>query len=314
VAIIEAQRVSGAQGAGPNHGRALLGVVTVTYNSAEVLPDFIESLRCQTYQSFRVYVIDNQSRDSSVTLLQAVSGVDFLITRNEANVGIAEGNNQGIKQALADGCTHILLLNNDTVFGEEMFQRLLQVAISGPYQIVVPKIHYHDTVPTIWCAGGWFVPWRGYPGVHYGADQPDRGQCDVDRFVDYSPTCCMLMIASVFEVVGMMDERYFIYYDDTDFCLRALRRGIKIWYTHKIKMQHKAGSLTGGNLSPFTIRMVARNKVYYVRKNFGWLVCAWTFVSYLAYILGRLLVGSDTWQVYKIKMRAFVEGCRMQVG
>jgi len=86
----------------------------------------------------------------------------------------------GIRQALADECAHILLFNNDTVFGGAMFQGLLEIALPGPHEIVVPKIHYDGDVPTVWCAAGWFVPWRGYAGFHFGADQPDRGRCDLD--------------------------------------------------------------------------------------------------------------------------------------
>jgi GT2 family glycosyltransferase len=313
VVSIETEGNAGGRGVVPAPDDAMIGVVTVTYNSAAVLPDFLDSLRLQKLRAFRVYAIDNQSRDSSVAMLETASDINCVIIKNTSNVGIAEGNNQGIRQALADGCTHVLLLNNDTVFGEDLFEGLLDAAISGPCQIVVPKIHYDDKVPTIWCAGGWFEPWRGYAGFHYGLDQADRGQCDVDRFVDYAPTCCMLVSVKVFEVVGLMDEKYFIYWDDTDFCLRAMRQHISIWYTHTISMRHKVGSLTGGNASPFTVRMIARNKVYYMRKNFGLLVCMWTFSSYLAIALGRLLMGRNSWSKSKIMMLAFLEGFRMQI-
>jgi GT2 family glycosyltransferase len=285
-----------------------LGVVTVTYNSAVVLPDFLDSLRQQTNRSFRVYVIDNASSDASVAALAAASDIEMVITRNVNNLGIAEGNNQGIRQAEADGCTHVVLLNNDTVFGPELFQTLLEVAESGNWPIVIPKIHYYDRPRTIWCAGGRFVPWRGYTGGHYGDGELDTGQYDFERSVDYSPTCCMLVKMRVFETVGLMDERYFVYYDDTDFCLRAMRCGIKIRYTYKTELQHKVGSLTGGESSPFTARMVARNRVYYLRKNFGGATRAWFYSFYVVYLTSRWLTGRDSWARYKLKVRAFVEG------
>jgi GT2 family glycosyltransferase len=273
-----------------------------------VLPDFLESLRRQSLRQFRTYVVDNASVDGTLAALADVSDLDLVVTKNAKNVGVAEGNNQGIKQATQDGCTHVLLLNNDTVFESNLFGGLLEVAISGKHPIVVPKIHYYDDVRTIWYAGGRFVPWRGYPGVHVGDGEIDRGQFDFDHPVDYSPTCCMLVEMQVFATVGLMDERYFVYYDDTDFCLRAMRCGVQIWYTHRVSMQHKAGSLTGGEASPFTARMTARNKVYYLKKNFGWWACAWLLPIFAVYITARWLTGRDSWSRFSVKARAFVEG------
>jgi GT2 family glycosyltransferase len=286
----------------------VLGVVTVTYNSAGVLQEFLESLQRQVLQQFRLYAIDNRSVDSSVAMMSAALGIDITIIRNAENLGVAEGNNQGIRQAIQDGCMYVLLLNNDTVFESDLFATLMNVAQSGNHRIVVPKIYYNSRDHVIWCAGGYFVPWRGYLGTHFGDDQPDTGQFDVDRAVDYSPTCCMLVAKDIFDTVGLMDARYFAYYDDTDFCLRAMRRGEKIWYTHQTSLRHKVGSLTGGETSPFYARMTARNKVYYLRKNFGWLTQACLLMMFAAYIAGRWLTGRDSWSRFKIKARAFVDG------
>ena len=100
----------------------LIGIITVLYNSDSVLPGFFSSLRDQTERRFRLYVIDNSAADSGLKLAKALaqaSGVDAVFKFNDANVGIAAGNNQGIDLALADGCTHVLLANNDTEFGAE---------------------------------------------------------------------------------------------------------------------------------------------------------------------------------------------------
>jgi GT2 family glycosyltransferase len=286
----------------------VLGVVTVTYNSATVLQEFLESLQRQDLQQFRLYAIDNASEDSSVAVMSAALDIDIAITRNAVNLGVAEGNNQGIRQAIHDGCTYVLLLNNDTVFESDLFATLMAVAQSGGHRIVVPKIYYYDRDRVIWCAGGHFVAWRGYLGTHFGDDQPDLGQFDVDHAVDYSPTCCMLVAKDIFDTVGLMDERYFVYYDDTDFCLRAMRRGQKIWYTHQTSLRHKVGSLTGGETSPFYARMMARNKVYYLRKNFGWVTQTCLLVMFAIYLAGRWLTGRDPWSRFKLKAQAFVEG------
>ena len=235
----------------------------------------------------------------------------LVVVANPDNRGVAEGNNQGTRLALADGCSHVLLLNNDTVFAPDLFASMLEIAVRGGHPVLVPKIYYHDRPDRIWCAGGRFLPSRGYPGVHFGEGEVDTGQFDQDRAIEYSPTCCMLIDVSVFTRVGMMDPKYFVYYDDTDFCLRLRHAGIEIWYAHQPVLYHKVGSLTGGETSPFGARMGARNKVYYLRKHFGPVRITWLLSWYLAYVLLRRISGKDSQAIFRIKMKAFSEGLRL---
>lgn len=283
-----------------------MGVVTVTYNSASVLQDFFSSINAQLFQDFRLYVIDNNSRDSSADISEDLACCDLLVIRNPDNVGVAEGNNQGIELAMRDGCSHVLLLNNDTVFGPNLFQGLLQESARHP--IVAPKIHCNDDVPTLWFAGGLFRKARGFVGIHIGEGEPDRGQYDLPGATEYAPTCCMLVAKEVFQQIGRMDARFFVYYDDTDFCLRLFRGGVEVWYAPSLALRHKVGSLTGGIVSDFSARMGARNKVYFVRKNFSAVLSAVYLTSFFLYLVGRLIILKDSPRLFKIRVRAFVEG------
>jgi GT2 family glycosyltransferase len=97
-----------------------IGIVTVLYNSDDVLHGFFASLAKQQGILYRLYVIDNGTTDSGTRLSQALAaehGIDAVCVFNNANVGVAKGNNQGIELALKDACTHVLLANNDTEFG-----------------------------------------------------------------------------------------------------------------------------------------------------------------------------------------------------
>ena len=105
-----------------------LGVVTVTFNSAPFLDEFFASCWSQNLTEFRVYCIDNDSRDATARSLAGESSTRLRSTLNSRNVGVAEGNNQGIVQALADGCEWVLLLNNDTSFGPSMLAELIEAA------------------------------------------------------------------------------------------------------------------------------------------------------------------------------------------
>lgn len=291
--------------------RPRVGVVTVTYNSARVLDDFLRASLAQTLTDFRIYVIDNASADDTVRRLRAETDPRLVVIENADNLGVAEGNNQGIRLALEDGCSHVLLLNNDTDFPPGLFAEMLELAQHGAHPVVIPKIYFHDPAQRIWCAGGRFVAARGYTGVHFGEGELDQGQFDRDRAIEYSPTCCMLIEASVFARVGMMDPKYFVYYDDTDFCLRLQRAGIGIWYAHRPHLYHKVASLTGGGVSPFGARMGARNRVYYLRKHFGAMRTAWYLCAFVCYVFMRRIIGKDSGHIFRIKLKAMAEGLRL---
>lgn len=291
--------------------RPRLGVVTVTYNSGRVLEDFLRSSLAQTLQDFRIYAIDNASSDDTVAQLRRVPDPRLVLICNADNLGVAEGNNQGIRRAGEDGCSHVLLLNNDTEFPADLFESLMAFASGGSHPAVVPKIFFHDHPDRIWCAGGKFLPSRGYAGVHIGEGEVDSGQFDRDYVVEYSPTCCMLIDMAVFERVGLMDVKYFVYLDDTDFCLRLKRAGIPLWYLHSTRLYHKVGSLTGGETSPFAARMGARNKVYLMRKHLGAARIPWYLFKFFCYLFVRRIKGKDSSAIFRIKLKAFAEGLRL---
>jgi GT2 family glycosyltransferase len=283
-----------------------IAVVTVTYNSAQVLPDFLNSVDAQTFRNFVLVVVDNASADESVELVAARASSNMEIIPNSQNLGVAEGNNQGIRRAFELACTHVLLLNNDTVFGPHLFQTL--VATGGEHPVVVPKIYFHDFPEVLWYAGGIFNRSRGYSTAHVGEGARDVGQYDESQEVTYSPTCCMLIEMSVFRAIGMMDARYFVYGDDADFCFRLWRSGRSIWYTSDAVMNHKVGSLTGGGESSFSARMGARNRVYFWRKHLSWVSATYFLTIYFLYFVARFLVRRDSWGRFLLKVRALREG------
>ena len=247
----------------------LIGIVTVLFNSDDVLPGFFESLSRQQGVRYRLYVIDNSITDSGSVLSKSLAeqyGINAQVHFNNANVGVAKGNNQGIDMALADGCDQVLLANNDTEFGSDTLKILQTAAEEGHEHAVTPKIMYFDEPHRIWYGGGHINAWT-MRSPHYGIDQVDTGQCNTSGHVGYAPTCFMLLDSQVFEKVGRMDEQYFVYYDDTDFVWRMNIRGIRVLYLPSAVVLHKVSSSTGGANSPFTVYYTNRNRVYFIRKN-----------------------------------------------
>jgi GT2 family glycosyltransferase len=291
-----------------------VGVVTVTFNSATVLDGFMASMLSQTYCNFVLYVVDNASSDQTLSMLGRYSDSRVAVVPNESNVGVAEANNRGIALALGADCELVLLINNDTEFRDNLISLMVGALESRNAEMLVPKIMFFEPKSTIWCAGGFFRPWRGFSTGHYGEGEPDHGQFNDARPIEYAPTCCMLIKTAVFEKIGLMDARYFVYYDDTDFCWRAKELGIRFWYDPQGMLYHKVSSLTGGSESDFAINYATRNKVYFALKNLGALRMAYCLVIYQLIFLAKFLFGRDSKRVYLMKMRSYFRGIRLFLG
>jgi GT2 family glycosyltransferase len=288
------------------NNRPKIGVVTVTYDSEPVICEFMDSLMKQTETEFVVYVIDNASSDKTLERLSEYRAPNVFVTRSPTNIGVAAGNNLGILAALKDGCAAVLLINNDTVFDSDLLSTLWTGLQQYKCDMIVPKILYFDDPQKIWCAGGYFSRIRG-SARHFGHDQKDNGAFDRPRLVSYSPTCCMLIRAEVFARIGFMDSNYFVYFDDTDFCLRAHQAGLRLFYLPAARLLHKVGSLTGGE-SDFYYRYTIRNHVYYFLKHFPRWQVPFYFLAYQIHIFVKFLFLLRKPKTFLLAERAFSAG------
>jgi len=290
---------------------ALIGVVTVTYNSAGVLPSFLRCMFTQSHENFILYAVDNASIDNSIEILKQSSDPRLRIIESPTNVGVAEGNNIGIRASLAAGCTSILLINNDTEFGPDLIALLLAGLETYQADMTCPKMMYFHDPGLIWSAGGLLQPWLGYRSKHYGANTQDEGRFDEVRQITYVPTCCTLMRKELIQKVGLMDPTYFVYVDDVDFMYRAYRAGAKLIYLPYVTLLHKVGGATGGVESTFTIRYCTRNRVFYLLKHFGLVKSLPSILLYQAYFWFRLMSGADKLSNFRLRQRSFAEGYRL---
>jgi len=248
-----------------------IALVTVLYKSEEMLADFLKSLSIQYFRDFHLYFIDNHPQAHAKArlqqLLQKYSIPHYTYLSNIRNVGVAAANNQGIEASLAGKYTHTLLLNNDIVFTDpHLLGTLYQEAIQRKLALVVPKIWYYGT-QKIWMAGGILHTKRALT-EHMGDLQEDGPEYNHARFVNYAPTCFMLIDNEVFRKIGVMRPEYFVYYDDTDFLFRAVKRGYQVYYMPQLGIWHKVSAATGGTQSLFSIYYMARNRLFFVRKNY----------------------------------------------
>ena len=265
-----------------------IGLVTITYNSADVIRNFLESTFSQTFQNFIIYIIDNNSQDNTIEILKENTDSRIELVKNKENVGVAKANNQGIELALKDNCTQVLIINNDVEFEKQLFEKMLQIQKDKNCSLVVPKMMYFETPDYIWYAGSSFIKKKGFLPIHKGIKQKDSSQFDGVYPVEYAPTCCLLVKKEVFQDVGMMDEKYFVYFDDTDFSYRVLKdRRHKLFYFSDTKFYHKVGSLTKSvekekkreYRGDFFIKQNTRNHIYFLKKIGS--IYAYLFILFL---------------------------------
>lgn len=246
-----------------------IGLITVLYNSDNLLEDFFISINKQTFTESWVYFIDNTPSPDTRNILKKLSEqtgyTKFSHFESVENIGVAAANNIGIKQALTDKCEYILLLNNDLLFTDSnLISTLLSLLEKNSLDIIVPKIYYYGT-NQIWFGGGQINLWKA-GATHTFDKQEDIGQADTSCFCSYAPTTFMLIKSKVFDKVPTLDDKYFIYVEDLDFVHRASTFGFKIWYEASVSLYHKVSSTTGGILSDIGFYYNTRNRIYFSMK------------------------------------------------
>lgn len=290
---------------------ARIGAVTVTYNSSQVIDGFLASMLRQTHSNFILYVVDNASSDETLARVARYKDSRISFIPNQRNLGIAEGNNQGTEAALGAGCELILFINNDTEFDPCLLGKLVLGLKEHGCDMIAPKILFHDNQELLWSAGGGFSPLKGYAGYHYGLGQVDRGQFDAARVVDHAPACCLLVRKEVFARIGLMDSRYFVYLDDTDFCYRAKRAGLRLFYLPSARLLHKASSLTGGPESDFSVRYRTRNQIYFMLKHLGLWRGLYYLPAFQIFLVLKLIFREIDLSGFFLREKAFAEGLRV---
>ncbi len=249
-------------------GRATAGrpprvaVVILNWKRPDLTAACLASLRRSDYSEWFAIVVDNGSGDDSIALIRE-RFPDALVVDNGVNLGFAAGNNPGIAQAIRSGADYVLLLNDDTEVAPEMLRILVEEAESDPrIGIVGPKILYYQPANVIWSAGG-AVSKLGVPG-HLRADEADDDANGTSFRTDYVTGCAMLVRRSVIERVGGFDERFFMYFEETEWCARARRAGYEVRCAPSARMWHKIPPGARG-ASPTYQYLMTRNRLLYLR-------------------------------------------------
>lgn len=242
-------------------------IIILNWNGLSVTLDCIRSVKQTCYSHFVILLVDNDSTDGSFELAKELfPDIEFL--KNQENLGFAGGNNQGIKFAFCDmAADFVVLLNNDTVVDSGWLKALVELTYRFPdIGVVGSKIFYFDKPEMIWCTGGSFGKWRGVP-TQLRQKEIDSHLFEEPYDVDYVSGCSMLITRKAFKDVGYLDTDYFLYFEETDWCARAKRKGYRIMIAPQSYVWHKVGFTTGAVDSALHTYYMIRNNYAFITKN-----------------------------------------------
>jgi len=248
-------------------------VVLVNYKiSADTIVCVNSIKKCK--DAPHIIVVDNGSSPEVIQELRdACPGLDIVVAGE--NVGFSVGNNLGIKKALHMGAQVVYILNNDTEVDHNLFFRAYRYVV-GKNRITGGKIYYakgYEFHPEqkrqgniLWYAGGYF-DWTSVIARHIGVDEVDNGQHDKILPVEFITGCFIAVPKQVFKKIGLLDEPFFLYLEDTDFCLHAKKSGIEVMYNPKLVVYHRNSSSTVAG-SPLVDYYITRNR-FVIGKRYG---------------------------------------------
>lgn len=236
-------------------GTPLVSIIIVNWNGGEIFASCLKSLSKISYPNWELIIVDNGSQDNSGNFVEKYQKINSRIINNHQNLGFAQANNQGYKEAKGE---YILLLNNDTKVSPNfltiMIERMEKDERIGVMQ---PKIYLMDTNNYLDNAGS-FLTKIGFL-YHWGFMEKDGPRFNKETWIFSAKGACMLIRKNVIEKVGLFDPDFISYFEESDFCWRVWLYGYKVIYYPKTKIYHKLG---------FTIRRLdVTNLNYHYFKN-----------------------------------------------
>ena len=268
--------------------RQHVSIILLNYNGYEDTIACFESLQKITYPNYNVIIVDNDSPDKSMdnmidymreknvdhgyfespTFAMNTSGKIPKVTLIQSgfNGGYGHGNNIGVKYALNNGADYVLLLNNDTIVDPDFLEPLVQMCEEDKtIGIASGKIYFYDRPDTIWFNGGRFSPCTAKV-EHYNFNEKDTGQIP-EKQITFISGCMWLIPKKVFDDVGFINEDYFMYVEDLEFCQRVIASGYGLKIMPNSHIFHKVGSSSDGNFESFTVYYKTRNYISFMRST-----------------------------------------------
>lgn len=242
----------------------------LNYNQSKMTLDCVNSVLNSTYTNYNLLVIDNGSKNNEFEYLLSNIHSSILVKRIEKNCGYVEGINFGLTVGKEFNPDYFLIMNNDTIIDREAVSYLVEAGLKNKNKAIISGIIYHFEKPnTIQRTGSLFSDRRYLKEIYPGKDELDRGQFIQDEERDMLDDIFWLIPSEIFKEVGYYSNYFFIYCEQGDYALRAVKKGFKLIFTPKAKIWHK-GSITTGDgdrSSPAVNYWRNKGSVIYLYRN-----------------------------------------------
>lgn len=245
-----------------------VGVVILTYNSEKFICQCLASVKKNIYSPLDIVIVDNNSTDKTIETVRKQFPKQIILQTGN-NIGFAAGNNVGIRYLLNKKCEYILLLNPDTKVSRYLIRKLLHGFFHNKHiGIVGPIISYLKDQDAIWFAGGYFNETFCFT-KHPFMNQSLRKSKIASRTVDFITGACMMIRSDMIKSVGLLPEKYFLYFEDAFYCKKIRGSGFECYLIAQPLVCHIVSASTGdagsNSMSPLRAYFYARNPLYYLR-------------------------------------------------
>jgi GT2 family glycosyltransferase len=294
----------------------LISTVILNWNGKEYLHPCLQSVKGQTYPNIEIILVDNASTDGSIEYIKPLFP-DLYVIMNRENLGYGGGNNRGIEKAKG---RYIFILNSDTEIEKECVERLWKcMETDQGIGVTTPKILLHDRRDIIDAAG--LTIYQDGLSIGRGRLEPQEKYCRREE-VFFGSGCASLFRKEMLEEIGLFDEDFFAYAEDTDLGWRARLARWKSYYVPEAVVYHHH-SKKFGTYSPLKAFLVERNRIWVAWKNFPLpILYLWPFYTLWRYFYqgigaliqkgasGRFGQESSSFLLIFILMKAYLSGLR----
>lgn len=275
-----------------------VSIIITNYNGGQILLDCIESLKKIDYPNFEVILIDDRSKDDSFEKAIKNKGkLDLKYLRNKINLGFAGANNAGLSLATGD---YILLLNNDTTVDKNLLKKLVERMEKDPnIGAAQAKIKMMDSPGYLDNAGSYLTR-TGFL-VHWGFGKKDSKEFDKEKIIFTAKGACLMARREVIDKVGLFDDDFVSYIEETDFCWRVWLAGYKIYFLPQTYIWHKVGFTFSKQFNPVVVNYNSfKNRILCLYKN---LETKNLFLIFIPHLL--LLVGLSIFYLLRFQFTKF---------
>jgi GT2 family glycosyltransferase len=297
-----------------------VSIITVTRNRKELVKQCLHSIFQMNYHNFEMILVDNDSTDGTVEAVRKNFPLVKVIEAKK-NLGLNGGKNLGQKYAKGD---YVLFLDSDTVVDKNFLTELIKLAETDPrIGIVCPKMYYYDIKDTIWYAGS-YVNLLTSQTKNIGCNEKDLGQWDEVRATQFAPTA-YLTSKQLVDTLKEHNEDFFMTYGDTDYGLRALKKGFKVLFCPNARLWHylnmneniKSIRALGYNL-PMRAYYFSRNRAIFMKRHapkVNFIIFMLVFFPIITvYFCFKIISLGGGWSFLKLHLSGSLDGLKYVLG